>query len=400
MLKIDQEKNIQITSILLGLFIFFIPISPSIKSVIFVLVLGSIFLNPLYRSAIKYTVTTYWGLSALLLFFWIVFACFWSPASVSLQMTLVEKYSKLLYLPILAVAFVQPGTRFLGVHAFLAAMVVTCCTAILKVYGLIHINDPLDPGALFFSHIITGFMMSMACYIAALYACDTEGKRRWLYIAIVFLTSYQILFLNTGRTGYVIYALLLFLFLIQKLSIKKALLSGVACLGLFVLAYQASPVLHERVNEIIQDAVSSQKHQELNSVGFRLMFHDYAKEMFKQHPWIGIGTGGFQYTYAHEKPSFTEFWGPVLTDPHSQYWMILAEQGVVGAVLLFVFLASLFYAAFQLKENRSLLLGILTAFCVGSLSDSILCYSTIGYLLIVLSALCLGQLLPKAKALQ
>ena len=88
-------------------------------------------------------------------------------------------------------------------------------------------------------------------------------------------------------------------------------------------------------------------------------------------------------------------WGLELTDPHSQYWMTLAEQGGIGLFLLLFFLASLFVTAFKLTETRPILLGILISFCIGALSDTILCYSAAGYALVFMSALSFGELIEK-----
>ncbi len=390
-----QKQGRILTPALLVLFVFFIPISPSLKSIFFALALASILFNPFYRNQLSYAFNTYWAKSALLFLAWAALACLWSPAPLALKMTILSKYSKLFYLPLLAVGFIDRKTRFWSIQAYLLAMVFTCIVALLKVNGLVDINDPADPGALFYHHIMTGFMMSIACYGAALYACQFKGRVRALYLFIVMLTSYQILFLNTGRTGYVIYLLLIAVFLVQKLPLKKAFISGVVCLVFLFFAYQISPTLQQGVSGIVHDVQLLQQNQEYTSVGFRLLFHDYARAMWTAHPVQGIGTGGFQYTIMEAKPAFLKFWGPVLTDPHSQYWMTLAEQGLVGLVLLFGFLGSLFYAAFHLKENKAFLVGIIITFCVGSLSDSILCYSAIGYLLMVMSSLCFGEFVER-----
>lgn len=44
---------------------------------------------------------------------------------------------------------------------------------------------------------------------------------------------------------------------------------------------------------------------------------------------------------------------------------------------------------------KPILLGLLVSFCVLSFSDTIFCYSTIGYLLILFSALCFGELIEQ-----
>jgi O-antigen ligase len=391
-LNLLQQKGIYITPILFVLFVFFVPLSPSLKSIFFALGVASVLFNPDYNQYLFYAYNTYWGRIALLFVAFIALACCWSPAPFSIQMSVLSKYSKLIYLPILAVGFINPKTRFWCINAYLLSMVITFFVAILKLNGVVHMGDPTDSGDLFYNHIVTGFMMAIACYLALLYTLKFKGWPRLAYLAVVLITSYQTLFINTGRTGYVMYLILIGLFLIQKLPFKKALVGCIAFCGVVLLAYSLSPIMQEGVHDLITDVKYLQKNKvstSTGSLGLRLRFHDYAHTLFSKHPIIGIGTGGFQYSYSQDKP--IPAWGPILNDPHSQYWMTLSEQGIIGAVFLFLFLGGLLFASFQLKESRSILWGMLVAFCMGALTDSILCYSTAGYLLIIISALCFGE---------
>lgn len=85
--------------------------------------------------------------------------------------------------------------------------------------------------------------------------------------------------------------------------------------------------------------------------------------------------------------------GEKLNEPHGQYWLTLAEQGLIGITLLFLFLGTLFITFFKLKETKPILLGLLISFCFSSFTDTVFCYSTVGYLLIIFSALCFGELI-------
>ncbi len=392
-LKTLQEKGAYLTPVLFALFVFFIPLSPSLKSVFFVLAIASVLFNPYYNQNLFYAFNSSWGRLALLFVGFVALACLWSPASFSMQMSVLSKYSKLLYLPILAVGFISSKTRFWCMNAYLLSMVVTCITALLKIKGFVHVGNPIDPGELFYNHIITGFMMALACYVAALQGFKFKGWPRAFYLFVVLITSYQILFLNTGRTGYVIYLLVMGLLLIQKLPLKKAFVGMLVLSALMFIAYSLSPTMQSGIHNLIVDAQSLHANNANSSIGFRFQFHDYAQSLVRKHPFFGVGTGGFQFSFIKDQP--IPAWGKLLNDPHSQYWLTLSEQGLIGAVLLGLFFASLFLAAFKLTEYKSLLLGILITFCVGSSFDSILCYSTIGYLLIVFTALSFGESIEK-----
>lgn len=390
--RID-DKGILVVPFFFILFMFFIPISPTIKSICFACSLIAILSTPRYRKHIIYAYNTLWGWAALCLFLFIVMASLWSPAPYSMQWMVIGKYCKLIYLPILATGFINPKVRSWSINSYLTAIFITCVISILKAKNIIASEDP---GEVFYNHIITGFMVALAAYLAGLLALQNSGWLRVIYIFLVLLTSYQVLFINTGRTGYLVYFILMLLLLLQKLSLKRAFVGIILFSGVIALVYHHSPVMQTRIYDLIKDIQLLQQHNKNTSIGYRIQFHHYAKQLMMEHPLIGIGTGGFKYRYSQDVP--VPSWGKELTDPHSQYWMTLAEQGLIGLMFLCGFLASLFITSFQLTESRPILLGVLFSFCIGSISDTILCYSTAGYLLIVLSALCFGELIEKRIA--
>lgn len=313
-----------------------------------------------------------------------------------MQLSMIGKYCRLIYLPIFAIGFITPRVRNLSLNSFLVAICITCILSILKDADLIAGVE--DPGEVFYNHIITGFMVAVAAYISGLFAFQHKGRLRVIYLMMLVLTTYQVLFINTGRTGYVVYFLLIALLFLQKLSLKHAAIGVLMFSGAIVLAYTQSITMQIRVHALVQDVQFFKENNPNTSLGFRIQFHNYAKSLFIEHPITGIGTAGFKYSFAQSNA--IPVWGKELTDPHSQYWMTLSEQGIIGLVLLLTFLGSLFITSFKLKETKPILLGILLAFCVGSFSDTILCYSTAGYLLIVLSALCFGELIEKRALVQ
>ncbi|WP_298625007.1 O-antigen ligase [uncultured Legionella sp.] len=389
-MRLIEGKGILLTPILFVLFMFFIPISPSIKSIFFACSVGTILLTPHYSQYIPYAFSSLWGRAALSLLAFILIACLWSPAPFLMQLKVLGKYAKLIYLPVIAVGFINPWVRNLTIKSYLAAMLVTCIISILKASNVLESGDP---GEVFYNHIITGFMMAFAAYLSGLYAVQYKGWRRILYGSLVLLMSYQVLFINTGRTGYVVYLILMAFLIMQKLTRKKALIGILVFSSAIAVVYNESPTMYTRVHDLMTDLQALKENNQNTSLGFRIQFHNYARSLWETHPIIGIGTGAFKYSFALDAP--VPGWGTELTDPHSQYWMTLSEQGLLGFVLLLVFLASLLITSFQLTETKPILLGILISFCIGSFSDTILCYSAVGYLLVVMSALCFGELLEK-----
>ncbi|MCW8400158.1 O-antigen ligase family protein [Legionella sp. PATHC038] len=374
--------------------VFFIPISTSIKSILLILSLLALLLTPYYRQFLPYAFNTLWARSALVLFLFVLIACFWSQAPFSLQYNVIDKYSKLIFLPILAVGFVKPKTRLWVLNSYILVMLLTSILSCLKEIQLFAINTE-DPGYIFYNHIVTGFMIALGVYFALILVLQNNksGWMRFFYLPMIVVGSYQILFINTGRTGYVTYGILMSLVILQKFTPKKALLGMVIFLGAICLVYVLSPVMQDRTLSMINEIKLLQNNQANTSLGFRIQFHQYAQSLFEKHPILGVGTGGFQYNFVKDQP--IPAWGHKLNEPHSQYWLTLSELGLVGMVLFLIFIGTLFTTMLQLNEMKPFLLGLLVSFCILSFSDTVFCYSTIGYLLILFSALSFGELIEK-----
>ncbi|MDR3442624.1 MAG: O-antigen ligase family protein [Legionella sp.] len=387
----EQKMNL-IAPFFIVLLVFFVPVSSSLKSIFLALTVVTLVFTPTYRKQIPYAFSTLWARAALVFFLYIVLAMLWSTAPFSMRLDVVEKYSKLLWLPVLSVGFISPKTRIWALNTYLFVMLITCVLSLLKYLEIVAFNSD-DAGEVFYNHIVTGFMVALAVYFAGIlfYQEQINKWQRAYYLMIVLIGSYQVLFLNTGRTGYVIYALLMSYLILQKTSLKKAIFGIMLLSGVLVSTYLFSPVMHERVDSLISDIEFFQKHEENTSLGFRVQFHSYARSLFEQHPIIGIGTGSFKYRFSQEQP--IPAWGPTLHEPHSQYWLTLTEQGLIGISLFLFFLATLFITALQLKETKPIFLGMLMAFGFGCFSDTIFCYSAAGSLLIIFSALSFGELI-------
>jgi O-antigen ligase len=397
----SEEKSILIAPFFIVLFVFFVPISSSLKSIMAGLGLIALLLTPYYRNQLLGAYNSLWGWAGIALFAYVLIGCLWSEAPYHLRYTVVDKYSKALYLPILAVGFINPKTRRWAFNAYFATMLITCVISYLKHKSIFVINNPVDTGEVFHNHIVTGFMVALAVYFAAIIALEPETnkwQRMYCWLMIV-AGSYQIFFLNTGRTGYFIYSFLMLFLIVQKFSLKKAALGVTLLIASIGMVYLASPLMQLRTGILISDIKFLKKHEENTSLGYRMQFHKYARSLFEEHPVFGIGTGYFKYSFHRDKP--VPGWEEKLNEPHSQYWLALVEGGIVGLMFYLTFIGSLFILAFKLsKTARLVMLGPLIAVCFGSFSDSIFCYSPVGSILVVICAMGYAELLEKKAAVR
>ncbi|WP_133131299.1 O-antigen ligase family protein [Legionella yabuuchiae] len=367
----------------------FIPISSTARSIFLGISVAWIVLHPIYYSELKRAITKPWCRAAFFIFILAALACLWSPATWHDRLMVLEKYLKFLYLPVLVVGFKDRRTRQYAVYAFILAMTITCMISFLKAAHIGTFKEP-DQGSVFNNHIITGHMMVLAAYISALYAYRSQGKFRISYGVLAGLFSYQILFINTGRTGYFIYVMLLGLFLLQVFSLRRALITGVIAFSILTVTVSFHTEAQHRLYTIVSEWQRYQDNQDKDtSIGYRIQFHQFAKQLFSRHPIIGHGTAGFTHRFKEEKP--VPSWDRRLLEPHSQYWFIATELGVLGIMAFMIFFATLFKASLRLVEMKAIALAVMLSFLVGGLTDSLLLYSSSGLLFFVMMALCLGE---------
>jgi len=212
-----------------------------------------------------------------------------------------------------------------------------------------------------------------------------------VYGCAALLFSIQVLFVNTGRTGYVLYTILVALFFVQHFSLKSVRYAiGIGLLSLAIAIHFGNhETLSQRVHLVLENLQDYKQGQQSSSVGFRLQFHRYAKRLFLEKPLYGQGTGSFTPRYFMDNP--IPAWDFPLPDPHSQYWLIASEFGLLGLAALSYFFISLFLMSLRLREMKPVLQAVLLVFMTGCYSDGLLTNSGVGYLFITLSALCGGE---------
>ena len=375
--------------------LFFVtPLSSSLKSIFLGLSVAIVILTPSYRQSLINLFMQKGFLSVLLLITIAALGCLWSPASTAEKSLVFEKWSKLLYLPCLIIALNNSKLRTTAINAFLSAMLITClCSIFLKIANF-DLTGKIRVDGVFRNHIMTSIMMSFAAYLAGMAFLKAKNLPRILYLLTTILTSSQILFINESRTGYVIYVLLISLLVIQNTTPRKAIISITAIVSIFAASCYLSPTLWDRV-QLVHTEWSTFKSDKNTSIGFRMQFHNFAEKLFLDKPVIGNGTGSFTYKFRTEDPvpawTHADFHSGRLLEPHSQYWLIAAEFGILGLFAFMLFYAELAYRTYNLEQMRPIALALFIILAFGNLTDSLLFYSGSGYFFILFFALAFSE---------
>ncbi|MDF1756743.1 MAG: O-antigen ligase family protein [Legionellaceae bacterium] len=376
------------------LLFFVTPLSSSAKSILLGAIVAIILFTKKYRQELKPIFLNKYSLSIMLLFFIAALGCFWSDAPIANRTLVLEKWSKLLYLPFLIVGLKNSKTRNLSLNAFIFAMLITCILSIFMHITKIPILAKSFADGVFRNHIITGIMMSFATYLTSTLFLKAKNATRIYYLITSLLFSYQILFISQSRTCYAMYAILAGLFIIQNLNIRKAIIGALSVGIIFTACCYINTPLWSRIKQVKEEWSSFESNKN-TSVGYRIQFHEYAKQLFHKHPLIGNGTGSFTHSFKVDNPvpSWTsdQKHSGKLLEPHSLYWLVAAEFGILGLIALAIFYSSLIIRFYNLGNLRPVAFALLAILAAGNLSDSLLFYSGPGYFFIMFFALFLSK---------
>lgn len=266
--------------------------------------------------------------------------------------SILGKYIDLAFVPLLMVAARDANTRHRAASCFLAIMLVTALLSWLVGLRILPVAEWMwagctpDNPAIFRSSITQNILMVYAAYLLALRARESvTPNARWLTVGMAVLAASNVLFMVQGKTGYLILLALLVYFVRQWMARrrhasnagwKKTAGMGLLALMLVIGIYQISPRLQERVDEMVTDIKVWQPNAgNETSTGERLDFYYNTIELVKQHPLLGVGTGGFAAAYAQQvRGTGVE----PTRNPHNEYLMIMVQLGVAGlALLLYLF---------------------------------------------------------------
>jgi O-antigen ligase len=353
------------------------------------------------------------ALKAVSLFLVVVgIACVYSVGSTQDILYSFKKSSKLLAIFILLPLFVEKKWRMRAYWAFLGAVGLTVFFALLDHLALYQIPkklfhvEPQRPDV-FKDTLYTALLVAMGTFVAAQLAdaYRTRPKHVMFLTVFVALSTYVMLWVNTGRSGQLIFCSLWCLFCLRVWRFK-GLASGTAALFLILTMAWMAPTsrLSERWIEVVnalrpkieqitvaQDnntpspiKVEVSREAETGSTAIRLNVWREGWRMIKERPWFGWGTGSFQLLAtkaANNQAGVIHV--SVAKNPHNQYLNIGIQQGFFGLCALLFLFVSLLKTSWGLPRLESgLLQGTLVAMAIGCLGNSWLTDFTTGYLFI------------------
>lgn len=245
------------------------------------------------------------------------------------------------------------------INTFIAAMFISE----LLTYGVyfdfwsIKGATPEHP-TIFMTHITYSVLLAITFILLLnkIFSSSTSMKSKIFPLFFSFLVLGNLLISN-GRTGLVALAVASFILIIMHFrhSIKTIFLLFITVIIMVATAYYSIDNFQNRVNATFKDLSTIEENHYASSIGIRLSFWLVSKDIFLEHPILGVGIGDSSSvaTTHYEKNNY-DFDAYVLSFTkdqhfHNIYLQTLVQTGLIG---LF-FILAIFYNLMRLKiKNR------------------------------------------------
>jgi len=388
---------------------FIFPISVALGNVLlmWLLLCGVLFYPRPYWKTIKIHPV---ALASVLLFAALLLGCFYGESAWSEALQMIGKYIDLAFVPLLIVLFSDTPTRTRAENAFLLAMLITTTISWAVGLSLVPESFCLIDGCgsgnptIFCSYIAQNLMMTFAGYLLLLRARQaTEWRWRLGYAVLASIMLLNVLFLGLGRTGYLVLSVLIPYFLwtlVRQYAGQSGRRIGYRGVGLMLALvivggssiYRWSPTLHQRIDSAVAESQAWLAHGDSkSSMGLRFEFYANTLDIIGQHPWLGVGTGGFAEAYRLQVADTNKV---ATRNPHNEYLNVAVQLGVVGGGLLLYLIYAQWRTARRIDSgySRDAATGIVLTLVVTGLFNTPLMDHTEGLFFACMTALCFAPL--------
>jgi O-antigen ligase len=320
---------------------------------------------------------------ALMVYFaWQLIGLTYTAAPLPYAMETIYSDRKILFILPLVLLFsdTEPKRRFLKVFLALAAtgMVLSFALATPWVQQLVTLSPvkltrssaPLGPENLFRSYATQSMVFALCFFLAQWFAFQQKTPaRKGLFHVLSLGFLLNISTVTHGRSGYVVFLVLVVWCFILWRGLKGVILGAVAAMLMAFLAFTVSSPVHDRVTKGVTEAQNFANIPVETSLGRRMVMYETTLGIIRENPLLGLGTGGFKQEFsAIAAQKYSGWRASPADDPHNQYLFIQAENGLVGlAAFLCVIGMILTYAMKSGSVYGKMAAGCLLAWCATSL---------------------------------
>ena len=215
--------------------------------------------------------------------------------------------------------------------AFLCGLTITSIFSVLQFIDLIPITEWL-PTVLRGALIITGpSLLVLGILVLSFYYFQEKRLKPKVLLLFLMLLFLFTLSISQRRAGYLAFIALSPIITYNLLG-QKHIFKATAISILIVGALFLSPTVQYRLDQAVSEIRLYFEGNPRTSIGLRLHMWKGAGRIFMENPIIGIGTGGWWLSM--EKLNDPAFQDIRFSHPHSDFFQIAANHGIVGLISL------------------------------------------------------------------
>ena len=356
--KFNLEKTYQYLLIALA---FLIPLTVALANLIIVIIVLLWIFSGDYKKKYNEIINSKLMIASLVFYLVHVIGMLWTEDFQWGLHILHKMWYFLLLWPVLFTIVSKEYTKYY-IYAFLLAMAFTEILSYLIWFEIIppfkNALSASNPTP-FMSHISFNPFLAFSIYLVVHEILFNKKLNKLMLGLYSFFSIAMVgnMFITGGRAGQVVFFVMIMILIIQYFKEQriKALIAILILLpGIFITAYQSSPLFKERAhmafNEIANydDENVAFNQMVTSSVGVRILFSLNSWQIIKENALLGVGTGDFPSEY--KKISLVRSpMGPYANNPHNMYVLVLVQSGIVGLLSML----SIMYYQIKLSFKES-----------------------------------------------
>ncbi len=369
---IKSIKDPSILNYIIVLYAFFIPLSLDMIRILAPLIIVLWFVQGGVKSKIALIKKEPFFLSIGILLLILLISLLWTDIdNIKFGIKYIKRYWYIL--PMFAI-YTSLDKRFIPItlSAFLAGMFISELVSYGIFFEFIHIEGVhhWDPSP-FMQHTLYSVFLVITVGILLNRILLTKPLLLKIIYILFFLTVTANLFINSGRTGQLLFLLVLLIVIINryKITLKSIVLIAILALAIPYLAFTFSPNFHQRIL-LTYSSLSHFSYK--TNIGARVGLNIIAKDIFLTNPVLGVGAGD----YLSEKSKLIEEKYPDWTNIkeivhyHNQFAEFLVIAGIFGLLAYLMILITLARTPVKDYEMKTIKIIFILVFTIASLSDA------------------------------
>jgi O-antigen ligase len=372
LIKIDNIHNYFII-----LLLFTITIKTSVSFLLEAIIFLLWIWNGKFREKLQIIFTDKLSLTFLALFLIHLAGIFWTQ-NLHEGLQILSKQKIYIFAPLIISFFDKRFAKY-AIYSFLSAMLISEIYSLyLYITGGVHLFGSFPSPFMHHMHYSLILAFTFGYLINEIDFKKILEKKELFYLLFATLTI-VVLFINKGRIGQVSLLLVFFILAVNKFKlsfIKSIIAVGITTTIIFLGAYQFSNQFKsrfERATHEFHQVIGTDKR---DSIACRFEMWEYAIELGKKSPIIGIGTGDSisEMKSLLGENEFQKLFNECglgmkyQFNPHNNFLLYFMQFGTIGVILLLLIFIYQFKIAYL--QNSTPMMILISVTLIGMMSAS------------------------------